>query len=49
MQLIDGYYTDFDNNKWDSSRYTEEQAREASESLVFCKDCLNCFNLCCLL
>ena len=44
MKLMDGYYIDSNNNKWDASRYTEEQAREASESLVFCKDCLNCFN-----
>ena len=44
MKLIDGYYVDSNNNKWSTSRYTEEQAIKVSNSLIDCYDCVDCEN-----
>ena len=35
---INDYWIDENNNSWDASDYTEEQAQEKSESLVNCSD-----------
>ncbi|MGI7118565.1 hypothetical protein ACNGEM_08215 [Campylobacter coli] len=44
MKLIDGYYVDSNNNKWNACRYTEEQAIKVSNSLIDCYDCVDCEN-----
>ena len=44
MELIDGFYVDSNNNKWDVQIYNEKTARKASKSLVNCVDCKNCVN-----
>lgn len=37
MKLIDGYYVDTNNNKWDSKIYNEKTAKKASKSLINCE------------
>lgn len=42
MKLIDGYWVDDNNNKWNSKKYTEQYAQMARDSLVSCHDCIDC-------
>lgn len=44
MKLINGYWTDENNNRWNASIYSCEEAAENSESLAYCRDCENCKN-----
>ena len=44
MKLIEGYWTD-GNNKWDSKKYSQAEAENASKKLVNCKNCINCEKL----
>lgn len=38
-------YVDENNNMWDADLYSEEEAKELSETLVDCKNCFNSKNL----
>jgi hypothetical protein len=42
MKQINGYWTDENNNRWDTEIYTEGQAEKFSKSLVDCHNCRNC-------
>ena len=42
MKQINGYWTDENNNRWNTEIYTEEQAEKCSKSLVNCYNCCNC-------
>lgn len=42
MKVIDNYWVDKNNNKWDIDSYTEEEACECSKSLEKCANCVNC-------
>ena len=41
MNLVDGYYVDENGNKWDSRRYSLEEAKDSSPTLINCKNRLN--------
>lgn len=49
MKKVNDYWVDENNNSWYTHKYTEEQARELSETLKYCfycidsQDCQNCF------
>ena len=42
MELIDGFYVDSNNNKWDAQKFSESSAKQESELLVNCKGCIDC-------
>lgn len=42
LKLINGYWTDEDNNRWDAKKYSMEEAVWAKESNENCIRCLNC-------
>jgi hypothetical protein len=42
VKLINGYWTDENNNRWSEDLETEESAQKKSEGMVNCRDCLNC-------
>lgn len=42
MDIENGYWVDENGNRWDASRFTEEQAQQASDSLNCCTNCTNC-------
>ena len=44
MEQINGYWTDENNNRWDTEIYTEEAAEKFSKSLVNCYNCYSCYN-----
>ena len=41
MELMNGYWIDENNNRWDSTFYTAEVAQKFSESLKNCRNCVN--------
>lgn len=42
MEKRHSYWVDENNNKWDSERYSEQDAINASATLYKCEDCFNC-------
>ncbi|MGF6375036.1 hypothetical protein M2140_000070 [Clostridiales Family XIII bacterium PM5-7] len=44
MELINGYWVDGNNNRWDSIYFSESKAFLFSSSLVNCENCIDCFN-----
>ena len=44
MKKINNYWTDDNNNTWNCNSYTEETAKELSETLIDCHGCSNCSN-----
>jgi len=42
MMMLKGYWVDENNNFWDSSICTKEEAKKASESLINCRNCEYC-------
>ena len=42
MKRINGYWIDESENCWDSKIYSEQEAQQASKSLVNCYKCVNC-------
>lgn len=42
IKVIDGYYVDNNNNRWDINYYSEEEACIYSSRMLFCKNCTNC-------
>jgi hypothetical protein len=44
ITLLNGYYVDDNNNRWNSSIYTLDQAAEDSATLINCNRCTNCAN-----
>ena len=41
MQLLDGYWTDDNNNRWNKELLTEKEAKAASRSMKNCSGCLD--------
>lgn len=39
IKLIDGYWMDKNNNKWDTEIFSKEDAEKLSKTLI---DCVNC-------
>lgn len=44
LKKINEYWTDENNNRWDTEIYTKEQAKTFSKSLINCYNCYNCMN-----
>ena len=44
MKKVNNKWYDNNNNSWDCSLYTEEQAEKWSKTLVDCSYCNNCYN-----
>lgn len=42
MKQENGYWVDADNNRWNESRFTEEEAERLSKTLRHCKVCTDC-------
>ena len=42
IKLNGDYWIDKNDNKWDKSLYSREQAIELSKTLTDCKECINC-------
>ena len=42
MKKLNNYWTDANNNKWNASIYSKDQALKQSASLVNCSDCSRC-------
>ena len=42
MKQKNGYWLDKNNNKWNSTIYTKEQAEKYSVTLLNCSNCSNC-------
>lgn len=42
MQLINGYWVDDNNNRWNCDFYDEDEAKKYSDNLTNCHDCWNC-------
>ena len=42
MILSNGYWVDSYNNKWDSTKFSEERAEELSRTMKLCNGCTNC-------
>ena len=42
MELINNYWTDENNNRWNSEIYTKERAEKYSNSLINCNNCRDC-------
>ena len=42
MKIENGYYVDYNNNRWNCDFYTEEQAQKNSDSLINCSNCSYC-------
>lgn len=44
LKLINGFYIDGNNNRWDEKEFTLEDAERLSKTLVDCRYCTNCEN-----
>ena len=42
LKIVGNYYVDENNNKWNKSCYTKEEATMWSKALINCYDCKNC-------
>lgn len=44
LKIIDGYFTDENNNKWSIYGYNRKSAEKVAKTLINCSDCTECWS-----
>ena len=44
MKRSNGFWVDSNNNKWNTDKYSKDEALQLSKSLINCSNCRDCYN-----